>query len=274
MASDRRGNPEHRGRVTVSECPVHRGEQCAPRHRVTTWPVDGGRVKDRCTCTCGRRFPVTTDGAAAHLVDPIDPGAAVEVPPGRGATWTMAADLPPDAGSPIASPGVVPVETPVLHVATEPVGAVTREIKALVKHMVRVMHRAPGVGLAANQVGVGLRLFVQVHKGAAPEALVDPEIRASDGTWTYTEGCLSLVLDDAHAPVDRPRRVQVRARTVHGEVVEVTADGILARILQHEIDHLDGIEYVQRLVGEHHDRVYGLMADAGLDVDCVPPTPY
>jgi len=274
MASDRRGNPEHRGRVTVSECPVHRGEQCAPRHRVTIWPVDGGRVKDRCTCTCGRRFPVTADGAAEHLVDPIDPGGAVEVPPGRGATWTMAADLPPDAGSPIASPGVVPVETPVLHVATEPVGAVTREIKALVKHMVRVMHRAPGVGLAANQVGVGLRLFVQVHKGAAPEAMVDPEIRASDGTWTYTEGCLSLVLDDAHAPVDRPRRVQVRARTVHGEVVEVTADGILARILQHEIDHLDGIEYVQRLVGEHHDRVYGLMADAGLDVDCVPPTPY
>lgn len=274
MARGRSSSPEHRGRVTVNECTVHRGDVCGPRHRVTTWPVGGGRVKDRCTCTCGREFPVTAEGAAAHLVEPIAPGEAVEVPVGRSATWTMAADLPPDAGSPIASPGVVPVETPALHVPTEAVGEPTREIRALAKHMVKVMHRAPGVGLAANQVGVGLRLFVQVHKRAAPEAMVDPEIRASEGTWTYTEGCLSLVLDESQAPVDRPRRVQVRGRTVHGDVVEVTADGILARILQHEIDHLDGIEYVQRLVGEEHDRVYGVMAAAGLDVTVVPPTPY
>ena len=104
--------------------------------------------------------------------------------------------------------------------------------------------------------------------------LRDPEVRAAEGTWTYTEGCLSLEVDGTHAPLDRPKFVQIRGRTVHGDAIEVTADEVVARICQHEIDHLDGIEYVQRLVGDHHDRVYEVMAADGIDVSVLPDAPY
>ncbi|HEU5152833.1 MAG TPA: peptide deformylase [Iamia sp.] len=271
----RRGDVEHVGRVTLSSCPVRGGDRpCLPLNRVTTWPVEGGPVKEWCTCSCGRRFPTSHPEAAEHLV-PVDaPGEAVVVAPGRSETWAGEGVWPADEQDPRAAVGVVPVETPVLHRPTEPVGRITPEIKAFAKHMVKVMHRAPGVGLAANQVGAPLRMFVQVHKRAMPEVLVDPEIRATEGTWTFTEGCLSLEVEDAHAPVDRPRIIQVRGRTLHGDVVEVTADEIVARICQHEIDHLDGIEYVQRLTGEHHERVYALMADDGIDTAVLPDAPY
>lgn len=265
---------EHRGRVTITDCPVRGEAGCEPLHRVTTWPVEGGTVRDVCTCSCGRRFPVSADGAAEHLVDPVDPGGAVEVEPGISETWTVDQVAPADEQVPRAAVGVVPVETPVLHVPTQRVGRVTRDVRDLAKHMVRVMHRAPGVGLAANQVGAPLRMFVHVHKRAAPETVVDPEVRATAGTWTFTEGCLSLEVPGTHAPLDRPSRVQVRARTLHGDVVEMTVDEVVARVFQHEIDHLDGIEYVQRLEGEHRDRVYALLEEEGIDLDLLPPRPY
>lgn len=266
---------EHVGRVTLSSCPVRGDDRpCLPLNRVTTWPVDGGAVKDHCTCSCGRRFPVSHAEAAEHIVPPVAPGEAVAVAPGASETWTGEGVWPADEHDERAAVGVVPVETPVLHEATQPVGRITPEIRAFAKHMVKVMHRAPGVGLAANQVGAPLRMFVQVHKRAVPEVVVDPEVRATEGTWDYTEGCLSLEVDGTHAPLVRPKRVQVRGRTVHGDVVEVTADEVVARICQHEIDHLDGIEYVQRLTGEHHDRVYGLLRDDGIDVTVLPDRPY
>lgn len=266
---------EHAGRVTHAECPVRKGDRpCEPLNRVTTWSVDGGRVTDRCTCTCGRRFPTTHPDAAEHLVEPLDPGGAVVVAPGISASWSIDEVRPADAEDPRAAPGVVPVETEVLHRPTAVVGEVTRDVKALAKHMVKVMHRAPGVGLAANQVGAPLRLFVQIHKRALPETLVDPEVRASEGTWDYSEGCLSLQVEEVDARVVRPRRIQVRARTLHGDVVEATLDEVVARICQHEIDHLDGIEYVQRLTGDDGERVYAAMAAEGIDTAWLPATPY
>src|SRR5690606_3292462 len=159
------------------------------------------------------------------------------------------------------------------HRPTERVGRVTPEIRAFAKHMVKVMHRAPGVGLAANQVGAPLRMFVQVHKRAMPEVVIDPEVRATEGAWTYTAGCLSRAVGGTHAPLDRPKFVQVRGRTLHGDVMEVTADEIVARICQHEIDHLDGIEYVQRLIGEPHDRVYDVLRADGIDLSHLPERP-
>ncbi|QYG91927.1 hypothetical protein HC251_05380 [Iamia sp. SCSIO 61187] len=270
-----RSDVEHVGRVTLSSCPVRGDDRpCAPLNRVTVWPVEGGPVKECCTCSCGRRFPTSHPDAAEHLVPPIAPGEAVAVAPGRSETWTGDDVWPADDHDERAAVGVVPVETPVLHRPTEPVGRITPEIKAFAKHMVKVMHRAPGVGLAANQVGAPLRMFVQVHKRAMPEVVVDPEVRAAEGTWTYTEGCLSLEVDGTHAPLDRPKFVQIRGRTVHGDAIEVTADEIVARICQHEIDHLDGIEYVQRLVGDHHDRVYEVLAADGIDVSVLPDHPY
>ncbi|MGI8939333.1 MAG: peptide deformylase [Iamia sp.] len=266
---------EHAGRVTHSECPVRRGDRpCEPLNRITRWSVDGGRVTDLCTCSCGRRFPTSHADAAEHLVDPLDPGAAVEVAPGASEEWSIDEVRSFEAEDPRAAKGVVPVETEVLHRPTGPVGRVTGDVKALAKHMVKVMHRAPGVGLAANQVGAPLCLFVQVHKRALPETLVDPEVRASSGTWRYTEGCLSLQVEEVEARLERPRRLQVRARTLHGDVVEATLDEVVARICQHEIDHLDGIEYVQRLTGEAADRVYAAMVTDGIDTSWLPLTPY
>ncbi|WCO68227.1 peptide deformylase [Iamia majanohamensis] len=266
---------EHAGRVTHSGCPVRGDDRpCLPLNRVTRWPVAGGRVTDHCTCSCGRRFPTSHPDAAEHLVDPVEPGGAVAVAPGVSATWSIDEVRPFDAEDDRAATGVVPVETEVLHRPTSLVGEVTRDVKALAKHMVKVMHRAPGVGLAANQVGAPLRMFVQVHKRALPETLVDPEVRATEGTWTYPEGCLSLQVEETDARLVRPRRIQVRARTLHGDVVEATLDEVVARIAQHEIDHLDGIEYVQRLTGEDGERVYEVMAADGIDTSWLPPTPY
>lgn len=270
------GPVEHAGRVTLPPtCPVRGDDQpCAPLNRVTLWPVEGGPVKDWCSCSCGRRFPTTHPDAAEHLEPPIDPGRPVVVEPGISETWTMDGVWPADDQDERAAIGVVPVQTAVLHRPTERVGRVTPAIRDLAKHMVKVMQRAPGVGLAANQVGAGVRLFVQVHKRAMPETVVDPDIRATAGTWTYSEGCLSLEVEGTRARVDRPRRIQVRGRTLHGEVVEATLDEVVARICQHEIDHLDGIEYVQRLTGEAHDRVYATMRADGIDVGHMPDRPY
>lgn len=266
---------EHAGRVTLTDCPVRGGDRvCAPLHRVTTWSTDGGSVKDVCTCSCGRRFSISHPDAAEHLVAPIDPGRAVAVPAGISETWRVDDVWPTDQEDDRAARGVAPVQTRVLHVPTEAVGRVTGDVKKLAKHMVKVMHRAPGVGLAANQVGAPLRMFVQVHKRAVPETIIDPEVRATEGTWRYTEGCLSLQVDDVEGPVVRPKWIQVRGRTLHGDVVEVTADEIVARICHHEIDHLDGIEYVQRLTGDDRDRVYGVMADDGIDLEWLPGSPY
>lgn len=273
--SKRRGDVEHVGRVTLSSCPVRGGDRpCAPLNRVTTWPVDGGTVKEWCTCSCGRRFATSHPDAREHLVPVVGAGEPFAVEPGISETWRGEGVADPDVQVDRAAVGVVPVETEVLHEATSPVGRITPEVKAFAKHMVKVMHRAPGVGLAANQVGAPLRMFVQVHKRAMPEVVIDPEVRATEGTWTYTEGCLSLEIEGSHAPLDRPKFLQVRGRTVHGDVVEVTADEVVARICQHEIDHLDGIEYVQRLTGEDHDRVYALMADDGVDTTVLPDRPY
>lgn len=267
----RSSDVQHAGRVTVKECKARgNGEACEPLNRVTTY--SDGKVKDFCTCTCGRRFPTSHPDAPEHLIDPAGPTSTVE--PGASADWPWDMLSEPDAERPHAVPGVVPIGTGALHEPTRPVGEVTSDVKALAKQMVKVMHAAPGVGLAANQVGMPVRLFVQVHKRAAPETMIDPEIRASEGRWHYEEGCLSIEVDDTRADVVRPRRIQVRARTLHGDTVEITADEVLARIFQHEIDHLDGLMYVQRLGDEAREVVLGRLTAEGIDTAVVPARPY
>jgi peptide deformylase len=262
------------GGVTDADCPVRGANRpCLPLNRVTTWTAKG-TVKDHCTCSCGRRYPVGHDDAPEHLVGPRPPAPGEEPGPGAGETWRIDQVWPLDREDQRAAVGVVPVGTAVLHRPTQPVGRVTGDVRSLAKHMVKVMARAPGVGLAANQVGAPLRLFVQVHRRAAPEAMVDPEVRATEGVWTFPEGCLSLQVEATQSELVRPRRIQIRAHTLHGDVVELTADEIVARICQHEIDHLDGIEYVQRLTGDEAERVYSNLRADGVDVAWVPPAPY
>ena len=127
----------------------------------------------------------------------------------------------------------------------------TAGIQQIVEDMIETMHAAPGIGLAGPQVDVPLRLFVvDLSVGRTASALhvfINPEIIERDGLQVEEEGCLSL--PGFAATVVRPRRMVVRAmdRTGHQRTVEGT--GLLARALQHEMDHLEGMIYVQRLRG-------------------------
>lgn len=145
---------------------------------------------------------------------------------------------------------------PVLRVKCPPVERFDDELRDLAADMVETVHAAPGVGLAAPQVGVELRLaVVDLSVGQDPEqllVLVNPEVLEEDGQATEVEGCLSI--PEVTDKVERPSRVRVRARDLHGRPFETEADDWLARAVLHEIDHLDGVLFVDRLRGLRKDR--------------------
>lgn len=138
---------------------------------------------------------------------------------------------------------------PPLHDRARPVASITDEVQALIDDMIETMHDAPGVGLAAPQVGVDLRVFViDLSVGRDPAGLlvlVNPEFVARDGMQLEEEGCLSL--PGFNATVPRPMRAVVRGLDRRGAPVTVEGTHLLARALQHEMDHLDGCLFVDRL---------------------------
>ena len=123
------------------------------------------------------------------------------------------------------------------------------QIQALLPRMFATMYAAPGIGLAAPQIGVGLRFAVvdlMPDDAKAPLVLVNPEVVRVSEDWTVREeGCLSL--PGQYADVSRPARVAVRYQDLQGATHEIEADGLLSACLQHEIDHLDGILFVDHL---------------------------
>src|SRR5258708_9991733 len=139
----------------------------------------------------------------------------------------------------------------VLHEQARPVEALTPEIDGLIDDMIETMYAAPGVGLAAPQVGVPLRIFVvDVSVGRDPNGLlvfVNPEFVERDGVQLEEEGCLSV--PGFNATVMRPMRVVVKGLDRRGEPLQHEGTGLLARALQHETDHLDGALSVDRLRG-------------------------
>ena len=139
---------------------------------------------------------------------------------------------------------------PILRAKARPVGPTDDDtVRALAPQMLASMYAAPGIGLAAPQVGQGLRVAVidlQRDEKPAPIHLVNPEIVAVSEDWaTREEGCLSL--PGQYADVSRPARVKVRYRDLQGARQEIEAEGLLAACLQHEIDHLDGVLFVDHL---------------------------
>lgn len=139
---------------------------------------------------------------------------------------------------------------PVLKTKCKPVDAVDDAVRRLVDDMLATMYAAPGVGLAAPQVGVERRVIVVDVAGKdekpQPIALINPEIVwQSDDTQVYEEGCLSL--PEMYADVERPARVRVRYLDRDGAAQEIDGDGLLAVCLQHEIDHIDGVLFVDRI---------------------------
>jgi peptide deformylase len=138
---------------------------------------------------------------------------------------------------------------PFLSTIALPVESVDGKIRELIRDMFETMYDANGVGLAATQVGVGKRVIVvdvsPAEEEARPFALVNPEVVRKTGQVEGTEGCLSV--PGVEGTVCRAESVVVRGKNEHGDPVTVEAQGILSRALQHEIDHLDGILFVDRL---------------------------
>jgi peptide deformylase len=137
---------------------------------------------------------------------------------------------------------------PVLRQKAEPVNAITPELRRLIADMFDTMYAEEGVGLAAPQVGISDRVIVvDPHDDETePFALINPEILdASKETEKNEEGCLSI--PGVRDMVERSMRVRVRGLSENGEVKELEAEGLLSRILQHEVDHLDGILFFDRV---------------------------
>jgi len=136
---------------------------------------------------------------------------------------------------------------PRLRIRARPVAAVTPEIRQLLADMLETMYAAPGIGLAATQVGVDQRLIVVdvSEHGDAPQVFINPEILSSDGKEKMQEGCLSV--PGVFEEVERAERIRVRALDREGQPLEFDADGLLAVCIQHEIDHLDGKLFVDYL---------------------------
>jgi peptide deformylase len=145
---------------------------------------------------------------------------------------------------------------PVLRVRCAEVTAFDEELAALVRDMVETMHAAPGVGLAASQVGVEKRVaVVDLSGGDDPEqllVLVNPVIEAVEGSEVESEGCLSI--PDLTEKVTRPLRVEVTAQDVHGTARRFVAEGWAARAICHEVDHLNGVLFVDHLTGLKRER--------------------
>jgi peptide deformylase len=141
----------------------------------------------------------------------------------------------------------LPIRTygdPVLNQATTPVENIDAKLAALADAMIETMYHAPGVGLAANQIGIQKRLFVY-DAGDGPMVVVNPEIVESDGEWTYEEGCLSV--PGLSWEITRPNAVHLRGYDLDGNELDLEVDEFEGRVFQHEMDHLNGILLIERL---------------------------
>ncbi len=147
---------------------------------------------------------------------------------------------------------ILTVPDPVLKQVSQPVAVVDDELRALMDDMLETMYEAPGIGLAAIQIGIPKRVLVmdlarkEDDEGPKPRHFVNPEIVwRSDDLAVYEEGCLSVpeIFDE----VERPARVRLRYLDYDGKAVEEEADGLFAVCIQHEMDHLNGVLFIDHL---------------------------
>jgi peptide deformylase len=152
---------------------------------------------------------------------------------------------------------ILTVPHPVLKQVSEPVEQVDDELRALMDDMLQTMYDAPGIGLAAVQIGVPKRVIVmdlaRQDEEPQPRYFVNPEILwSSDETQLCEEGCLSI--PDVYDEVERPTKVRLRYLNYQGEQVEEDAEGMYAVCIQHEMDHLQGILFIDYLSRLKRDR--------------------
>ena len=156
---------------------------------------------------------------------------------------------------------------PVLKQRATEIADVDGTLVRLAEDMVQTMYEAPGVGLAAPQVGVGKRLFVyDLQDGHGPGVVVNPVISETDGEWTYDEGCLSV--PGLAWEIVRPKTIHLTGFDLDGNEISIEADELAARAFQHELDHLDGVLLIERLDGDTRKQalrtIRNLMLDGGL----------
>ncbi|HUI95544.1 MAG TPA: peptide deformylase [Xanthobacteraceae bacterium] len=152
-----------------------------------------------------------------------------------------------------------------LRLVSEPVKTVTGDIKALVEDMFETMYAAPGIGLAAIQVGVPKRVvtmdLAKKEGEKEPRVFINPEIVwASDEPSIYEEGCLSI--PEVHENVERPAKVRFRYLDLDGKPHEAEAEGLFATCIQHEIDHLNGKLFIDHISKLKRDRIVKKFAKA------------
>jgi peptide deformylase len=141
---------------------------------------------------------------------------------------------------------VVKVPNKVLREKALPISKITKKTQLLIDEMFRIMRSANGIGLAAPQIGILQRLIVVAPDGMKPTALINPRIVQADGEAVGEEGCLSI--PGLYGDVERPATVTVEATDRKGRAIRLELDGLKARVIQHEIDHLDGVLFIDKVI--------------------------
>ena len=151
---------------------------------------------------------------------------------------------------------------PILRTVAEPVTSVTPEIKKIIADMTETMWHQVGVGLAAPQIGVSLRILVMDDGKRGACALLNPAITDRRGSVVEEEGCLSI--PGVFADVERSKWIAVSALDENGDHISFEAQGLQAKVIQHEIDHLDGVLFIDRLPPVTRDRIKKRIQKEGL----------
>src|ERR1700689_5023630 len=157
---------------------------------------------------------------------------------------------------------------PGLRQPTKEIEEIDGQVAKLAQDMIETMHAAPGIGLAANQVGVQRRLFVY-DLGEAPVVVVNPRVVEASGEWTYEEGCLSV--PGLKWPIVRPGSIHLVGYDLDGNEISIEADELEGRVFQHELDHLDGILLVERLDEDQRREAKAILGSRTLDLAANDP---
>lgn len=162
---------------------------------------------------------------------------------------------------------IIPYPHPTLRHKSKPIRRVNKRLKELVQQMFPLMYKAKGVGLAANQVDLPFQLFIINEKADPNEGeelvFINPVIQKPKGREEKEEGCLSI--PGIYENVDRPTQIHVTAFALDGSPIDMTVDGMLARIIQHEYDHVHGTLFIDRIAESTYKQVDGLLEEFEID---------
>jgi peptide deformylase len=157
---------------------------------------------------------------------------------------------------------------PVLNEVSTEIENIDGKIAVLAETMIEIMYEAPGVGLAANQIGIQKRIFVY-DKGDGPVVVVNPSIVESDGEWTYEEGCLSV--PGLSWEITRPNAIHLVGFDLDGKEISVETDEFEGRIFQHEMDHLNGVLLIERLDADQRRAAKKLLREQRMKIGANDP---